>query len=210
MPPIEIPTGFSQLALVHDVPGAHGEVIVTIGIENNGTETQDLRHVMNAWQDEVVAQFFTSNVTFTEGRSLRGPRPGPPTLSLLADATKPVTGGQGGSALPVNCATLITRITALGGVQFRGRMYMPGVPEGSVDNEGNLAPASQSQYQTAIDAFYTQLLTGANATQPVILHSPPLVSPGPPPVYGTPPAPTNITELRVQRKMATQRTRLRG
>lgn len=206
--PIEIPSGFSQIALVHDVPGAHGEVIVTWAISNVGSETTDLRLVMDAWQDEVIEPCMTTNVTFVEGRSLRGPRPGTPTLSLLADPGKPTVGAQGPGALPVNCATLVSTITALGGVQFRGRKYLPGVSEGAVDDAGNLSTAGQSQFQDAMDLFYGVVTAGSNEL--VILHSPPLVDPGPPPVYGTAPAPTNILELRVQRKMATQRTRLRG
>lgn len=208
MPPIEIPAGFSQVALVHDVPGAHGEVIVTLGITNDSSETADLREVMDGWQNEVVALCFTTNVTFTEGRILRGPRPGPPTLSLLADPGLDTVGAQGPGALPINNATLVTRITALGGVQFRGRMYLPGVSEGAVDDEGNLTVGGQAQFQGALTAFFDHLV--AEQVPMVILHSPPLVDPGPPPVFGAAPAPTLVTELRVQRKIATQRTRLRG
>lgn len=155
MPPIVIPAGYSQVTLVHDVPGAHGEVCVVWGITDDGTPAQDLRELMDNWQDNVIEQTMCPSVTFREGRILRGPRPGAPALELGADPMKPTQGAQGPDMLPINNATLVSLITALGGVQFRGRKYLPGPPEGAVDNEGNLTVAGQAQFQTAMDNFLT-------------------------------------------------------
>src|SRR5688572_20736675 len=105
--PIVIPAGFRQITMVHDVPGAHGEMALVFGIESNNTELIDLNDFMDHWQNEIVEQFFTDNVTFVEGRALTGPRPGPPALIRAADPLLPVQGNQGSNALPINCATLV-------------------------------------------------------------------------------------------------------
>jgi len=111
--------------------------------------------------------------------------------------------------IPQNSALLVSKGTALGGRRNRGRFYVPGLlNEGVVDNVGNV---SASTYQPLFTAFLEDLLVEANTNvlEMVLFHSYEWtgdVDPGPPPGF---PAPTVVTALTVNGRIATQRRRLR-
>lgn len=103
-------------------------------------------------------------------------------------------GGSGEAPLPPNTAYLLTKRTDLGGRMNRGRMYLPGATEGSVDTGGIL---SQTRFN-GLTVAATALLDGLVGLESpmVILHS--SVS-----------DPTPVTSLQPSSVVATQRRRLR-
>lgn len=117
-------------------------------------------------------------------------------------------GIQGPNATPQNTALLFRKTTASGGRRNRGRMFVPGLVEGSVGNTGVISTADAPAYQTAADELFDNLVT--LECPMVILH---------PAVPGRPmkPAtdalaaatPTPVTALQLQPVAATQRRRLR-
>lgn len=108
----------------------------------------------------------------------------------------PGTATAGG--VPANTSLLVNKITSIGGRRGRGRMYVPGLVETSVDAAGALLPA----YRTGLQNCFTSIANYmANNDNPLVL------------LHGSyseaVSTPTPITSLSVQPKVATQRRRLR-
>lgn len=81
----------------------------------------------------------------------------------------PVTGAIGGEALPINCAYVASK--TLSGTRRKGRMFLPGVPEGGVDSGISVTVAEQAALQTQMDNFLSictanTLPDGSPANQP--------------------------------------------
>jgi hypothetical protein len=128
-----------------------------------------------------------------------------PSDPVVYLASTPIACTQENMALPQNSATLVHKRTSLGGARGRGRLYVPGVPEGEVSPTGILVAA----WRTTLGASFTSFLAAIEAAIPgpntgmVLLHQ----SVGTPPP-GFPP-PTIVTALTVDPRIATQRRRLR-
>jgi len=102
--------------------------------------------------------------------------------------------------LPQNCAFLVQKRTGKAGRRNRGRWYLPGVPESIVGSDGTVIESNRAALQTAAQAFLTGMPAAAGGLVMVILHSTG--------VSGVP-APTVVTQMVVDSRIATQRTRLR-
>lgn len=115
------------------------------------------------------------------------------------EATFSVQGTQGASGAPQNTATLIKKTSAGGGIRNRGRMFVPGVPEGVVNSIGVFSSAALAQFQASVDdLFEVGASAGTNTQQdPVLFHE------------TGPDIPTVLTNLIVDPRVATQRRRLR-
>ena len=101
-----------------------------------------------------------------------------------------------GSAAP-NTAVLVRKVTALGGHAGRGRMFIPGILETQVGSNGFITPSALTGWQDELDNFFTFM--EASDLPPVVLHS-----------EGSPlSTPTEIVQLIVDPRVATQRRRLR-
>ena len=117
-------------------------------------------------------------------------------------------GSQGALAVPQNTAFLFRKTTASGGRRNRGRMFVPGITEGSVNSTGGIDATDALAYQAAADLFVSSMAAGGWPL--VILH--PAV-PEREPKVPTPAlaaaTPTPVTSLILQPVAATQRRRLR-
>lgn len=106
-----------------------------------------------------------------------------------------LTGFPANAAFPPNNAILVRKVTAQGGREHTGRMYMPGVDETGADNTGLLTTAYVAALQASVNGMLGDMST--NDIPMYVLHQNPL----------TPP--TLVTSLVVQSRTATQRRRLR-
>jgi hypothetical protein len=103
--------------------------------------------------------------------------------------------------LPSNSTFLIKKRTVEGGRANRGRWYLPGVREGSVDDLGTIAAATVANMTTRAEDYRTTVAGSPLIAGLALLHSPrPLV---------LQPPPTIITQMVCDSKIATQRRRLR-
>lgn len=199
-----IPPGFAQVVFEHDLVGDPETMITTLGVEldsASGANADDIANDMlgaygASFQGMINSGYVISGVTAYVGQD------GPAPLVVTSDAAG-FEGDVTGAVLPPNCAVLCRKRTDLAGRRGRGRMYIPGAAEGTVDEVGNLTTVSLTAWQQSADAFYDRLTSaiGARWYPPVVLHR----SEG----IGTEPAPTPITQFVVERKIATQRRRLR-
>lgn len=196
--PLIIPEDFGQLTFHMSSSETAGAVVCTLGV-GIGTSNElgdTVNHAAAAWSN-LIMPLITNTITFT-GASLLARRS---NLLERWDSTveAPQAGGNGPAQLPDNCAILVQKKTAFAGKRNRGRIYMPGVDEGSVVRN-TLGEIALIGLQSAWDAFGTELKLDEgtyNAPMlPVILHH----SAG---------APTEINNFVVQARLATQRGRMR-
>lgn len=102
-----------------------------------------------------------------------------------------------GDATPQNTAYLVRKTTVLGGRRNRGRMYIPGIPEGSINGVGVIDAATVVAFQASLVAFFTEILDSDQVLAFVLFHE------------TAPFDPTQISDLQIQPQCATQRRRLR-
>lgn len=95
---------------------------------------------------------------------------------------------------------IVHKGTSLAGRQFRGRMYMPGVIETKVGEDGLLDATYRSDLQTVISTWWANLLADAAINAVRLLHD--SSSPGSH-------ASNVITDLIVQNRVGTMRPRQR-
>jgi hypothetical protein len=119
---------------------------------------------------------------------------GPNDTGGFGEYTDPTGGGQVGDGVPAQVAVLCKKNTNLGGRQGRGRMYIPGLDETTVGENGSIAPGTVVLWQTEVDAFEAAL--GPATDGMVLLH-------------GNSLSPTEVTSLVIDGRVATQRRRLR-
>lgn len=124
-----------------------------------------------------------------------------------------VPGTQNVTSMPPNVSFLVHKNTADGGRRGRGRAFIPGVPEASVDDSGVVAGAVITAISSALTSFRTTLEA---SDLPLFLEhdrsytwiidggQPRRVPSGP-----AAPVPTPITTLSLDSRVATQRRRLR-
>lgn len=116
-----------------------------------------------------------------------------PLVGQFLDAQ---VGSDGDNALPINCAVLGNKQTALGGRKNRGRAYLPPVfpAESTVNGAGQIDSSDLTTLQAQYDAAFSRLED--NDVTPLLHHS-----------DGS--AGTPITGFVIGSLIATQRRRLR-
>lgn len=122
---------------------------------------------------------------------------GPAATGEAGDDSTTLAGTGANPGMTPNVTLLVHKRTLFGGRAGRGRMFVPGLQESSVDEKGILDSGTVTAAQTAFDGLLSDL--GTSLLIPVLLHgaaSPITI-------------PSTITDLVVDAKVATQRRRLR-
>lgn len=190
---IVVPPGYGILSYRFSLAGDSEEMVCTVGLNVQVGLTGPQARCnakADAWLAAMPGSTMVAGSSFN-GCTLRTPDGG------VFEAPRTVLGSGGPAALPNNCAYLVKKLSAVAGRRGRGRMYVPPfyVGEGSISQTGDLDGASLVALQNLITA-------GLPGDDFVILHSQAFGAPAPP-------APTPITSFLVDRKIATQRRRLR-
>lgn len=190
-----IPISYAQCNLIFTGTSVPHGAEVTFGLDisgGSGTPSGDSSAVETALVASGLIANLANNVTVTTIRVKFGPDATGPSFDNAATIN-----GAGGPSVGPNTAFLVQKSTLFGGHAGRGRMYLPGVPETSIDSPGTLAAG----IATAINSDLTTFLSGLTAAgiPMVLLHgdSSPLVTPSP------------VTGLVCSGTAATQRRRLR-
>jgi hypothetical protein len=119
---------------------------------------------------------------------------GPNSTGPATDFPTSFTGSSSGVSGHAGVATLLSKITDLGGRTGRGRFFWPGLSESVVDAGGALTGAFRIAAQAIADDIISEL-TAAGVPM-VLLHSGEVT-------------PTPVTTLTVSTRAATQRRRQR-
>lgn len=192
---VAIPTGFAQVNFLFGGAALPNGAEVTLAVESTGTvdTPAELAEFMaNGWSSTILTGQ-SSNVTFLGTRVKFGPNETGPSAEFALSSP----GGAASTTVSPNTAYLVRKITAQGGRAGRGRMYVPGPNETTVNAAGQVEPATLTAQQGLWDEFYDEMTS--LDVQPVLLHGPeaPLS------------VPTPITSFQVDSVVATQRRRLR-
>lgn len=186
-----IPFGFGQINWVFGGTACPNGAEVTMGFERSGTDPVATlaAAAYDAWADNMLANQSSAVVLRSAVVKL-----GPSSTGATGVHTGSATGAESAAATPPQVAVLCRKITAVGGRKGRGRFYMPGPPEGSIDADGGIGSTYFGEVNTGLDDFWDQLV--ASALSPVLLHS----------ASGDP---TDVTSFSASSLVATQRRRLR-
>jgi len=94
---------------------------------------------------------------------------------------------------------IVTKLTGFTGRRFRGRMYLPGVPEGQIDEGGIISSSRNGAVQGVMDLFNAELVADPAIEGLVLFHD-----------SASPPTePTLITDFRARNVVGTMRPRQR-
>jgi hypothetical protein len=194
-----IPSGFSEAAFLHTVPGQSGEVVVTCGFEHGPTFTQSDIDALSTAYAHMKASMPT--VSRYEGCRVRV-QAGAVGSSVAGSGA----GANAGAIAPPNMSYVCKKTTATPGRQNQGRAFFPAVLREEVDGLGILTSGAYTAVQAAITAFVTDATSDWG--NPVILHTfyRDLIS-GQVPRPDT--TPTLVADFILEHKIGTQRTRLR-
>lgn len=190
-----IPTGYAQINWSFTGLGVPLGADVTLGVDHSafsGSATDAAVLARNAWASNLMP-VLNNGVTLVNTHVKFGPNATGPS----GDSSGSTTGSGANPGTTPQVSFLVHKSTAFGGHAGRGRMFIPGVQESSVDNSGNMDPGTVTALQAAVDGLLDDLATGLLI--PVLLHSAasPLTTP------------STILEFTVDPLAATQRRRLR-
>lgn len=200
MPNVVVPPGFAQCSWIFSLSNDPEEMMFTCGLDVDGyggDAEEAAEDAAGAFSDAFVAGSIGNSYTYKGTRISFGQDGGD---GPIAEFQVSIAGTASIGTLPVNVAILTRKLTALGGRRNRGRMFWPpwGFSETDVSVNGLIDSADLATWQTKMDDFYGNLVTGGVATlQPVLFHS------------GLPSTPTVITGFQTQQLAATMRRRLR-
>lgn len=190
-----IPSGYAQINWVFtgSMLPLGAEVTLGVGVTSYGGTVQTAANdARDHWVTNVMP-ILNSGCVLSEVHVKYGPAATGPS----AVASSGVAGSGANPGMSPNVTALVHKTTLFGGRAGRGRMFVPGLQESSVDQAGLLDSGTVTAMQTAFDGLLTDL--GTSLLIPVLLHG----------VASPISTPSTILEFVVDGKVATQRRRLR-
>lgn len=187
-----IPAGYAQATHIFRGTTLPLGAVVTYGVDMQGfggtledaADALYLAFQANVMQN-VVQTVRHANLLLKEGPNATGP-----SVEISGEGSGSVNGA---SEVP-SAAFLCRKLTNAGGRQARGRFYLPGCPAESVNSDGALADTIANAVTADLSAFLGAM-NGADLPM-VLLH-------------GNAMAPTDVTSMVCDTRVATQRRRLR-
>ena len=222
--PLTIPAGMGLAAVRMSAAGDAQPMFFTLGVRTStGPLNQThARRVFEAFQGNFKGNI-GPEVSFT-GCTLYVRQDDGSDVVWEYNASPAIAGTATGPALPNNAAWIVEKNTGRGGRRGRGRMFIPGPPEGQVDAAGVINTTYLAGAQTNINSVFAALPAPAvpdltSPVIPVLFHGPTTTTtrsaPGANPRVVTVttgaagPAPDDITSFTIDPKVGTQRRRLR-
>lgn len=188
-----IPSGYAQVRLIFS-PGGGVPLgaEVCFGVVTSLTDPADVIGEVNEalFTDADWSKFWATNVEMTSIAA----KMGPDATGTAAEIAHSEIGGMSGTAGAAGVATLVRKVSALGGRANRGRIYFPGPSETAV-LEGGILDGSVVT-GLAVEAADGLNNLDARDVAMVILHEGAAT-------------PTLVTSLQVQAVIASQRRRQR-
>lgn len=190
-----IPPGFVEARHEFAIPGDAGPAYLIVGYANEVSvspiEPDALASYVHTALGTTILPILSSEVSLVATDVVVG-QDGDPLVGRVVETW--VGGGSASVASP-QVAALVSKRTGLGGRRNRGRLYLPGVVETSVDGGGYLTGTFATDLATAVGNWLDETV---DVEMPMVL------------LHGSAPSdPTPITSLVLSPKVATQRRRLR-
>lgn len=190
--PLVIPEGFYEAAFHHIQNGTTRQAVCTLGLEYSGDDFEaDAIEAVGGWVG--LMGKLTNSIAFVKA-TMRN------QVGIIWERAYLVAGGDTDPGAPYNTAYLVKKTTSSPGRQNRGRLFLPGVNELLLDNNGMISGSKFTSLQTGLNDMKTTF--EAHNFDPFLLHN---SSSG----GGSPVGPTPIAAFALQNQVATQRRRLR-
>jgi hypothetical protein len=194
-----VPQGYAEVAFRQIQSGDNEEMLCTIGLAVDQLEAMSqagAEAIANAWSN-------TIRTVQTTELAFRGcyVNMGPDGLGMRYVVDRNVAGGVNMPPCVQNTAVLLKKSTALGGRRNRGRMYVPGIPEGKVFGNGQMVGVDHAAWNTQAINLRAELAALSFVGECVIFHTTVAGAEGI--------APTAIVSMSADTRVATQRRRLR-
>lgn len=191
-----IPIGFIEATAKFTIANSPNTAQVVTGHENVGSlSAAAAAQVLyeDIWGAATgFRSVMTNEITLTQVEVRSKIDAGDPTVAAFSGT---LLGLQGGVAVPAQVTYLVQKISGFAGRRNRGRMYIPGAPETTVNSGGFLTGTQTGLLATAAANFFTACNT--EGLPLVILHTEP------------PDTATDVVLLAASNKVATQRRRVR-
>lgn len=186
-----IPLGYAHVVHRFGGTGLPRGAALTHGIKLEGTQFLETRaaNIATLFEDTLLVGM-VQTVTYL-GCLVKA---GPNTTGPMAEVVRSEAGSGIDAGAPPNVSYLVRKRTALGGRTNRGRFYWPGVAETTVDPNGTIQPGTLTAQQARLEAYLSGLAT---AESPMYL------------LHNASSDPTEVIQLQIDTKVATQRRRLR-
>lgn len=204
--PLVIPQGYAQLSFRYSLSGDQEVMLHTIGLKSVSATFLGMSQAVSEVNDEWVTNMIEPDGdTMLTSYTYLGVRARANTSDggeLEIEDPESIAGNMVGAAPTQNVALLVQKRSTLGGRRNRGRMYTPPafVSEGSINADGSIDGTQLALINTRLDGFRAAIAVSSVVDELVILHND---TPAPPP------APTAISTLTFDTRVATQRRRLR-
>ena len=200
---LNLPAGFAQTTLFFSGTAVPLGAAITLGHQLTGTGQSPASVagvVAGAWGANtfVTGNGWSPNLQLNSILCKFGPLATGPS-ALVPIGTNPGLGA--GDDYSPNAAVLVKKFTAIGGRHGQGRMFLPPFPEGAIGAGGNITGALVTTNNTRLAALLVSLNSGSVPAHLLHRYDPSLGQ--------SPMAPTAITSLVMDGKLATQRRRLR-
>jgi hypothetical protein len=200
MPQI-VPAGFAEVIHSMSLVNDPEPMAITYGVQFDGQAPVDAQDTVEDLHAAFASTLFGiphSSYTLqqTELRFVVAEL-GPVQIAVTIN---PIQGTGSASPLPQNSAALFHKRSANAGRRNRGRFYLPGLGEGSVDPAGRISIGEINAFNSLAANFLAGVRAAASIAEMVILHSDGVSSA---------PAPTVVTFMNLDPVIATQRRRLR-
>jgi hypothetical protein len=201
---VTIPEFYGQVTFTYSGSGVPLGAANTLGFANPTGKSAfaactDLR---TAWEARIMPQL-VQNTGLDDVIVKLGPDETGPMAVQASGVAGSVLTPQASS----NTAYLIQKLTAGGGRRNRGRLYLPGVSEASIDQAGNVLAATTTALNAAFLLFLGDM--SADDLPAHLLHEPGRVRTVTYVETGPAPVPTPITGFSASASAATQRRRMR-
>lgn len=182
-------SAFAQVTLEFAGSGVPDGAFTTFGVAWDD-DPQPVRDAVDTLWEDFLADSYSNDLALIRVAFKIGPSDLGPTYEFAG----PGPGNSATESGPPNTAVLVKK-TALGTTNRKGgRMYWPPVTEGAMISGGILAAGTQGNFDDGLLAMRNDLI--AANMDPVVFHEDGSI-------------PTPIAEFLCQRKLATQRRRLR-
>lgn len=186
---IDIPGGWIQATLTFTGPTASGNAALVLAFEVSGAGSyEDMANaIFEAWGDHVAPNQHEA-FTLVSVRVVDN--------SFAYELNGSTPGVRTGDLAPPNVAALVKKTSDLRGRKYQGRNFWPGMlNDDDINDDGTIKQARYGTLGSTVGEFFIAL---GNANMGlVLLHNDP----------GTPP--TVVTGGGLERRVATQRRRLR-
>jgi len=187
---LRIPVGAALVTWHLGGPGQDGEVLTTMGVDNEDPWTQtDVEELYGAFLAEILPVLATPLLFHKCSARVQIDA----TDQLILEHSDENNGSDGADMMPLNVSLLVKKVTGFAGQRNQGRMFIPGIREARVNDAGQVTGAYFTALQEACDDFLA--LVGAGVRTPMLFHH-------------SSATPREITSLQASPFVATQRGRL--